>query len=38
MQRSAMDWTCDDKDVPAVQRFLELVEFLSEFLQKLSEM
>ena len=37
MKRSAIHWTCDNKDVPAVQRFIGLVEFLYRFLQKLSE-
>ena len=38
MKRSAIHWTFDNKDVPAVQRFIGLVEFLFKFLQKLSEM
>ena len=38
MKRSAIHWAFDNKDVPAVQRFIGLVEFLFKFLQKLSEM
>ena len=38
MKRSAIPWTYDNKDVPVVQRFIGPVEFLSKFLQKLSEM
>ena len=38
MKRSAVHWTCDNKDVPAVQRFMGLVEFLFKSLEKLSEM
>ena len=38
MKRSAIPWTYDNKDVAVVQRFIGPVEFLSKFLQKLSEM
>ena len=38
MKRSVIHWAFDNKDVPAVQRFIGLVEFLFKLLQKLSEM
>ena len=34
IKRSAIQWTCKDEDVLAVQRFIELVKYLSKFLQK----
>ena len=32
IKRSGIHWTCDDQDVPAVQRLTGLVKYLSKFL------